>query len=630
MNRPQSVLPLVVVLAASAVLAHSTPVRAAASVAGRVTDVILYRGQAQVTRTVAIPDQVGNLEVVVSGLPAEVMPASLFAEGDAGVEIRAVRFRARAVGEEPREEVRKLDRQIVEVQQQLDLTGKRQALLTQRTAYLGKLEGFIAPTAHADLARGVLDAEALQQISLFVFQQRDNIATDEVKLAQQARDLHEQLHLLQRKRAEITGRASRTVREAVLFLEKQVAGPANVRLNYLASGCGWSPSYTMRAGGERAQVRVQYNALIHQRTGENWNDVELTLSTASPALSAAGPGLAPFHVALASASPRNRPAEMPQQQQAASGGVFLGLGLSKGQVLQQVDSLNSRRSEFAAQAGNAVAFDERNRFSWNLNDVAGAFQQLEINGDTVALGVLQNEAPADAQGPSLSYRLPGGVSLASRSDQQMVRIMQTDMPSQFYHVAVPVLTSYVYREAELTNSSSDDLLAGPMSVYLDGRFVGRGEIPTVARGQTFIVGFGADPQLRVQRELVDKQDSIQGGNREVRMSYRIAVENFADSAIALRVIDRLPHADNGDDIRITLAETKDPISEDRLYQRQERPMGFLRWDVEVPAGAAGEDARLIEYQYTMEYDRKFVVSLPSSGQTLQEEFNRLQRERQKR
>ena len=32
-------------------------------------------------------------------------------------------------------------------------------------------------------------------------------------------------------------------------------------------------------------------------------------------------------------------------------------------------------------------------------------------------------------------------SLASRSDQQMVRIMQTDMESRFYHVAVPVLTS---------------------------------------------------------------------------------------------------------------------------------------------------------------------------------------------
>jgi uncharacterized protein (TIGR02231 family) len=191
-----------------------------------------------------------------------------------------------------------------------------------------------------------------------------------------------------------------------------------------------------------------------------------------------------------------------------------------------------------------------------------------------------------------------------------------------------VLTSYVYREAELTNTSDEDLLAGPMSVYLDGRFVGQSDIPTVARGQTFVVGFGADPQLRTRRELADKEDDVQGGNRETRFDYRLVVENFTGQAIAVRVLDRLPHAENGVDIRITLGETSDPISRDKLYQRQERPMGILRWDIEVPAGAAGEDARLVEYQYTVEYDRQFVVSLPTAKQTLEEEFRRLQRGRQ--
>jgi uncharacterized protein (TIGR02231 family) len=212
----------------------------------------------------------------------------------------------------------------------------------------------------------------------------------------------------------------------------------------------------------------------------------------------------------------------------------------------------------------------------------------------------------------------------------MVRIMQTDLASQFYHVAVPVLTSYVYREAELMNASDEDLLAGPMTAYLDGRFVGKGEIPTVARGQKFVVGFGADPQLRTHRELVKKDDAVQGGNRETRFEYRLVVENFGSQPAPVRVVDRLPHSERGADIRITLGEVSDPTSEDKLYQREERPMGLLRWDVEAPAGAAGETARLITYKYTVEYDRKFVVSLPSSKQTLQEEFERLQRERQKR
>jgi len=601
------------------------------SVDGRVTAVTLYRGQALVTRAIPVEGDGGSMEVVVGNLPEQIVPNSLFAEGGDAVEIRAVRFRTRAVGEEPREEVRKLDGEILEVQQQIDLTAKRQALLGKRTEYLGKLEGFVAPTAHSDLAKGVLDAESLERVTTFAFAQHEKIAEEEVALSRQARDLQEQIELLQRKRAEITAGASRTEREAVLFLQKQAAGPAEVRLNYLVNSCGWSPAYTMRSGADHKQVRIEYNALIHQLTGEDWTDVTLTLSTASPALSAAGPGLAPFHVTLGSDAVFNAPnaqsaANGPAQQTA---NVY-GRGLSKGQVLEQLQGLNLRKTEFGQASNNAVMFEEQNRINWSLNDVAYGLQQLEINGDATTLSVLRNEATDGNNGPSLSYSLRGGVCLASRSDQQMVRIMATDMESRFYHVAVPVLTPYVFREAELKNSSDEDLLAGPITVYLDGRFVGQGEIPTVARGQTFVVGFGADPQLRARRELADKQDGVQGGNRETRFDYRIVVENFSNENTPVRVIDRVPHAENGEDIRVTLGKTNDPISDDKLYQREERPMGILRWDIDVPANASGESARLVEYQYTIEYDRQYVVSLPEAKQRLQEEFERLQRERQKR
>jgi hypothetical protein len=611
-----------------AVSAACAPIRVSASepVAGKATHVTLFRGQAQVTRTVPVEGAAGNIEVVIGNLPEQIQPNSLFAEGGDDVEIRAVRFRTRAVGEQPREEVRKLDREILDVQQQIQLTEKKQALMAKRTEYLGKLEGFVAPTAQSDLSKGVLDAEALERLTTFSFAEREKIAEEEIALAKQAHDLNEQLALLQRKHEEITAGASRTEREAVLFLQKAAAGPAEVRLNYLVNNCGWSPAYTMRANDNRKKVRVEYNALIHQLSGEDWSDVSLTLSTASPALSASGPGLAPFHVTLASQAAPNAPTV----QKPAGDDDLFGAGMSKGQVLEQLQGLNQKKLESVQMANNATDFEGQNRFNWTLNTASYGVQQLEINGDATALSVLRSEKLDDANGPTLSYSLPGGVSLASRSDQQMVRIMQTEMESEFHHVAVPVLSSYVYREAELLNSGDKDLLAGPITVYLDGRFVGRGEIPTVARGQTFVVGFGADPQLRARRELVDKKDGIQGGNREIKFEYRLVVENFGNDKQVVRVLDRLPHVEGNEDIRVTLGEMSDPISTDKLYQREERPMGFLRWDIDVPAKAAGENARLIKYHYVVEHDRQFVVSLPTSKQTLQEEFERLQRGRQKR
>lgn len=577
-------------------------------VSGRVTHVTLYRGQAMVTRTIPLEGPAGALEIVVGNLPEQVVADGLFAEGGPGVEVRAVRFRSRAVGEAPREEIRKLDEAIEQVNEKLQANKKHMELLAKRMAYLDQLEGFVAPTAKMELSKGVLNAEALQTVTTFSFDQRKAVAEGQLSLEKEAKELNKQLSLLQRQRAELTGGASQTVREAVLFLQKHVEGKESVRLNYLVGNCGWSPAYTFRAGKDRKQVAAECNALIHQMTGESWDDVVLTLSTASPALSAAGPGLAPFPVALT---------QQPGQQQ-----------VSQRDLTAQVQAIHGRKATAIMENLNAASLTGNIGSSWAANAAANDFQTLELVNGKEVLSLLAAESARSDEGPSLSYQLAGTVSLASRSDQQMVRILQTSFDSRFYHVATPVLTSYIYRESELKNNSDQDLLGGPITVYLDGRFVGRGEIPTVARGQTFVVGFGADPQLRSRRELADRTEDIQGGNRELSFEYRLVVENYKDQDVPVRVFDRLPHSDRPGDIRVKLGELKDPLSTDELYVRTEKPKGILRWEINVPAAATGKDARIIEYGFTVDFDRNF--SLAAAGESpkeLQQEFEQQQRAR---
>jgi len=609
---------------------------------GRVTDVTLYRGQALVTREIRIAGDAGNHELVIGNLPEQISPTSLFAEGNEQVEVRAVRFRSRAVGEQPREAIRQLEKELAKLGQQRDLVQKQPQLLAQQTRYLDQLEKFVTVTANIELSRGLLDAEALERISKFSFKQRERIALKEVQIKLELHELNKQIGLVQRKRAELTRGASKTEREAVLFLQKHGDGEVTVRLNYLVRGCGWSPTYAMRAAADHKQIRVEYSALIHQLSGEDWADVVLTLSTASPTLSSARPGLAPFHVKLTT---KVVPPVMASVQTAVStpnqsgfngrGGGGYGsaggrqsAGQSKIAVQQRIKGLQNRKSQYAQQVGQMLNYKATNALSWNMNDVASGFQCVELMADQDAMSILRNDIGGDDDGPSLSYQLAGTVSLASRSDHQMVRILRTNLDSHFYHVATPLLTSYVFREAELRNDSDKDLLAGPITVYLDNRFVGQGEIPSVARGQTFVVGFGANPQLRARRELAKKEESVQGGNREIRFDYRLVVENFTDQPTQVRLLDRVPHSERSEDIRVTLGKMSDPLSEDKLYVRRERPMGLLRWEIDVPADASGADARLVEYRVQVEYDRQYQIALPSNKQ-LQKDFDRLQRSRQK-
>jgi uncharacterized protein (TIGR02231 family) len=577
---------------------------AAESPSGPVTHVTLYLGQAMAGRTIQITGPKGAKEIVVADLPEQVVPESLFAEGSEGIEIRSVLYRTRAVGEEPRDEVRKLDDAIKQVQAKIELNKKAESLLTKQMAYLDQLEGFVATTAKTDLSRGVLDADALQKVTLFSFEQRKTVSDKLAPLEKDAKDLADQLTLLQRRRGELTSGASRTAREAVLFVEKRGAAAESVRLNYLVSNCGWTPAYTLRAGPDGKEVRVECHGLIRQMSGEDWNNVQLVLSTASPALSASGPGLGSFPVVL----DREADSEPPSAKELAS----------------QLDAIRDRLAKALAQHQSAVTAGEKTRLDWALNSAANEFQNLELISGKDLVSTLRTAEMERGRGPSLTYALPAPVSLASRSDQQMVQVFQTKFASRFHHLAAPVLTGHVYREAELINTGDQDLLAGPTSAYLDGRFVGRGEIPTVARGQMFVPGFGADPQLRTRRELVDRTESVQGGNRKLEFKYRLILENYKPEAALVRIYDRLPYGEGATDVRVTLSPMKDPLDENQLYQLRERPKGLLRWEISVPAAAVREKARIIEYGFSVEFDRNFQLST-RGGKQEQAEFEQIQR-----
>ena len=138
-------------------------------------------------------------------------------------------------------------------------------------------------------------------------------------------------------------------------------------------------------------------------------------------------------------------------------------------------------------------------------------------------------------------------------------------------------------------------------------------LPLVARGQRFLTGFGMNSQLRASRELTEKTDRTVGGNREQKYHYRLTLENYGEQAVMVRLYDRIPAPMDRADIRGTLGEMSDPLSEDPLHLEREKPHGILRWNIELAANSARATARKVEYEYTLEFDRKLMVVTPDAA-----------------
>jgi len=573
---------------------------------GRVSQVTLYRDQALVTRKLEIPAGQGAIVVRVTNLPERIVASSVYAEGQDGLEVRAVRVQPQVIDEEPQEAVRALQTAIESLQQQRQESQTAVEVLDQQQRYLDQLEAFGQASGRADMEHGVLNPGTLEQITEFVFGKRKEIAEQRLAAHRQIQELDRQISLKERERELITAGKTRTVYEATLFCDRTQSLPVSeLNLNYLVTSCGWSPLFTLHGRSDANEFDLRYSALVQQVSGENWDEIELTLSTASPSVSASAPVLAPFRVS----------AQAVQQAAAPQ------------QVAEFSDKAQSYRAKLGELKMQQVQAEVQNRASvdrldniralWSMNSFGCDLQVLELKTEAQVARMVPIESSDQSAG--LTYVLAGAVSLASRADQQVVRITDARLNGQLEHVAIPLLSSYVYRQAELINSSTYGLLAGPMSVYLDDRFVGRTEIPTTAQGQRLTVGFGADPQLRATRALVDKQDKIQGGNRQLTMTYRLTVSNYNDRPVRVRLLDRLPLPEQPQAVAVRLVDPRIPLSDDSGYLQTERPRGILRWDLTVPAAADGGQAHHLEYAFSLEFDRQLDLS-GSDAQVTEREF----------
>jgi Domain of unknown function (DUF4139)/N-terminal domain of unknown function (DUF4140) len=599
----------------------------------RVVAVTVYQGNALVTREVDVPAGNGLAEIVVTPLPPQTVDSSLFAEGTGALRVLSTRYRARAIKEDTRKEVRAREDQLRTLKQEAERLQKEKEVIEQNLQLLTKLENFTSVTMQNLAEKGFLSSEATLALTKYVMDTRGEKSTAQVALQQKLAANAESTGFLTRELAELASGSSRTERDAVIVIDRG-DGAGKVRLNYLVTAANWRPLYRFRAGAEREAVRLEYLAAIEQQTGEDWKDVDVTLSTAQPQLNATPPELLALDLTLvargalvAGAQNAQNPGAAAMYQPSGMAGMMGGIGRSMGggmggmgagqpgQPAQSAVAVQDQSRELRRQA-QAELIGQRVEAGKTLINEAAALEQaydLLAGKDEQADSAEAKEpqAPPSAnvarEGPSVTYHLRARLNVPSRNDQQLIEVARIDTKPEYYYKAVPVLTSHVYRLADLVNSTDYVLLPGEATMYVGSDFVGRMNLPLVAIGERYTVGFGVDPQLQVSRVLVKKSRSVQGGNQVHNYEYRITIASYKSEEVKVQVWDRLPRAD-AEVVAVNLAEPNPKLSDDAGYLRQHRPENLLRWDVTVAPGQTGEKAASVAYQFKLEYARNVAIA----------------------
>jgi len=308
-------------------------------------------------------------------------------------------------------------------------------------------------------------------------------------------------------------------------LRAERATTAVLVVSYLVHNVTWWPTYEFRARPAETSLELIYSGMVRQKTGEDWNDVELALSTAQPARGAAAPEPLPWDVRL------REPVRAALQK-----------------------------------AGYA--------------ELESASLKLDQTNEAVA------PAPAmvEERSTSVLFAIPGVRRIASGDEPGKVLIAQTTLKAQMNYFTLPRLSPFVYLQGRITHTELYPLLGGEAMIYVDGDYIGKTVIKPLASGESTDLSLGIDEGIKVKRELVKKYERDTGmlsKKREIEYEFRITVENFKKEAVEIKVLDHLPRSQQGE---IAVSDVK-LLPEPGEWDKQKQQ---LTWAVALKSGEKKE------------------------------------------
>ncbi|KAJ7456145.1 hypothetical protein FB451DRAFT_1143590 [Mycena latifolia] len=470
----------------------------------KITGVSLYPTRAEVTRLYKFAVKTGQNQVNISGLPNLLEAESLRVEGRGAATIHDV-----TVSKAPEEHAPTSSSELAA------LFSKREKIanaLARCDKSIASLEGYLKSLTVEHLEVSKLDN---------VMETYDSTGG---KLDAKKSDLKEQLRLidaniaLERARIQAPHENERLRMKAVIGVFAETAGDVEIALIYAVPWATWSAFYDIRVDMSTKDdpIALHYRAAVIQNTGEPWDEVPLTLETSTPTFGTNVPRLSPWNLEIE----HHPPVQMFMPQPSVP-------------VIRQDYHRTSRpfRSRSRSRSHSP-------QYHVVPTMTAAPPPPMEFRGTYVASN----------NNISTSFRVPGLVSIPSDSETHNFTIVQLTLGAAMSWVCVPKLDTRAHLNAKITNASEYTLLQGKASVYVDGSFIARSEIPAVSPKESFDCPLGVDPSIRMTYHPVTKKLSRSGFYTKSAnhvFSQRVTVFNTKSITVErLKIIDHIPTSQN--------------------------------------------------------------------------------------
>jgi len=543
------------------------------SIDSTIKAVTIYPGSAKVIRVSTLKLEAGDNDVIINNLPINLNESSLrvSGEGQGNITLGSVELLRNFQEDIVQEREKALRQRIEELQE-----GKREIQdgLIRSRKQIEYIDRMVLGSSlkertknNTEIRIGAYTSLPLEQWTQ-AWQTLDSAtatAQERTRVAEKSLKTYDkQIRKLKRELQQVAVN-QRETRTAKLHVKSETATELSLKLSYQISGARWAPVYDADLNTQTGKIELKTLAEISQRTGEDWSNVDVTLSTLRPS---AGTQLPHLNSWVLDFMP-----DMPMPSPVMYESKRFKMESASGMAQEEMDA-----EETMVTSMMAKRIPKKKR-------------------------MVQQQSQLISTDFSAEYKVPGVISLSSGSNKRRFSLTAETFDAEVSLASAPRQDPRAMLLAKTKHVGETPLLAGSLSLYRNGSFVGNTFLQQKLSGEEIKLSFGEDDKVKIKflpdPDKKRKDGLLFGKKKVVERHYQLSIHSNHDKPYEISLFDVFPVAAH-EDITVKLlgdAPTKKDVEDKK---------GMVSWERTLNP----KQETKLKYGYTVSYpEDKIVPSL---------------------
>ena len=412
-----------------------------------------------------------------------------------------------------------------------------------------------------------IDLVKIKELSTYYRQRITEIKNAIVNAQMEKTTLQRRVNDITKQFKELNITEEKSKGQITLKLNSDQPETLRLKIKYNVSEAGWYPEYDLKAKDIDAPLNLSYKAHLYQKTGIDWDDVNLVLSTGDPNTNNLKPDLDTKYLNFVNQYYRNNSTPTMAYSYKYNPTIKTVTGIVsdengplpgtnvivKGTSIGTQSDFNGKYS-LQVQKGQTLVFSfvgfktieipihasiinanleadntldevvitaqgirrEKKVLGYAVSEVQaedvssrlqGKATRIYIRGASSIKGYArQKTATGDTKTEGITntkFEINKPYSINSDGDVTVIEIDKFQVPATYEYYVAPAINENVFLTASIKNWVRYSLLPGEANIYFEGSFSGKTFINPLETTEVLSISLGVDPNVVVKRKQLD-------------------------------------------------------------------------------------------------------------------------------